>query len=37
MRGKVKSQLIIWLTLSVLLGVLTRLLETLADILRLLI
>jgi hypothetical protein len=37
MGEKVKSQLIIWLTLSVLLGAITRLLETLADILRLLI
>jgi hypothetical protein len=36
MGEKVKSQLIIWLTLSVLLGALARLLEALADILRLL-
>jgi hypothetical protein len=36
MGEKVKSQLIIWLTLCVLLGALTRLLEALADILRLL-
>ena len=37
MGEKVKSQLIIWLTLSVLLEALTRLLEALADVLRLLV
>ncbi|MDR3280855.1 MAG: hypothetical protein LBT23_10115 [Synergistaceae bacterium] len=36
MKAKRKSQLIIWLTLSILLGALARLLEALADLLRLL-
>jgi hypothetical protein len=36
MGEKAKSQLIIWLALAALLGALTRLLEALADILRLL-
>jgi hypothetical protein len=37
MRKKEKSQLIIWLTLSLLLGALSRLLEALTDLLRLLL
>jgi hypothetical protein len=37
MRKKEKSQLIFWLTLSLLLGALARLLEALADVLRLLV
>jgi hypothetical protein len=37
MSVKRKSQLIIWLTLSLLLGALARLLEALTDLLRLLI
>jgi hypothetical protein len=37
MREKEKSQLVVWLTLSVLLGAIARLLEALADLIRLLI
>jgi hypothetical protein len=37
MSKKEKSQLIIWLTLSLLLGALARLLEAVADLLRLLL
>jgi hypothetical protein len=36
MKAKRKSQLIIWLTLAMLFGAATRLLEALADLLRLL-
>ena len=37
MKEKAKSQLIKWLALALLLGAATRLLETVADIIRLLV